>query len=74
MSSIVIRTHIDSENLYLSALKAMIGKDVQITVQEADSHPQCEAESKDYSPLKDIAGRVAIDPEAYKELRAAEMI
>jgi hypothetical protein len=74
MSSIVIRTHIDSENLHLPALKAMIGKNVEIIVNETDSSPASALSPKDYTPLLDIAGRVSIDPEAYKELREAEMI
>ena len=75
MSSIIIRTHIDSENLCLPALKAMIGKNVEIIVSETDAHSSASIQSpKDYTPLIEIAGRVSIDPKAYKELREAEMI
>jgi hypothetical protein len=75
MSSIIIHTHIESENLCLPALKAMIGKNVKIIIQETEVFPSTSNQStKDYTPLLEIAGRVSIDPEAYKELREAEMI
>jgi hypothetical protein len=71
MSSIIIRTPIESETLCLPALKAMIGKNVEIIVHETDAPSSANFQSpKDYTPLIEIAGRVSIDPEAYNACSA----
>jgi hypothetical protein len=71
MSAIHIRKHLDSETLYLPELKPLIGKTVEITVVEEPTTP-----SKDdpYAAFFDLAGKDAVDPEAYKQLRDASMI
>ena len=73
----VIRVHrrIDSETLQLPELREFIGKEVDILVlEEPPSGAQQSVGGWDYSALARIAGQDIIDPEAYKELRAASMI
>ncbi len=73
----VIRVHrwVDSETLQLPELREFIGKEVEILVLEEPLSPaQQAAGGRDYSALARIAGQDLIDPEAYKELRAASMI
>ena len=73
----VIRVHrcVDSETLQLPELKELMGRKVEILVlEEPSSPPPQSAGKRDYSALSQIAGRDLIDPEAYKELRAASMI
>jgi len=35
MSSIRIRTHVDSENLHIPELRSFVGQDVEITIQSS---------------------------------------
>jgi len=73
----VIRVHrwVESDTLQLPELKEFIGKEVEILVLEQSPSPaQQTAGGRDYSALARIAGQDMIDPEAYKELRAASMI
>ncbi len=73
----MIRVHrrVDSETLRLPELKEFIGKQVQILVLEEPSAPPPQsARQRDYSALARIAGEDLIDPDAYKELRAASMV
>lgn len=73
----VIRVHrcIESDTLQLPELKDLIGKEVVILVLEEPSSPLRRPEGgRDYSALAQIAGQDLIDPEAYKQLRAASMI
>ena len=73
----VIRIHrcVDSDTLTLPELREFIGKEVEILVLEEPSSPSQESrERRDYSALAGIAGQDLIDPEAYRELRAASMI
>ena len=59
----------------LPELREFIGKQVEIlVVEEASPPPRQPAEQRDYSALAQIAGQDLIDPEAYKELRAASMV
>jgi histidinol-phosphate/aromatic aminotransferase/cobyric acid decarboxylase-like protein len=75
MHAIRIQRHIDSETLQLPELKELIGKDVEIVVLAEPNAPlQSSTEKQDYSALAQIAGQDLIDPEAYKELRAASLI
>jgi hypothetical protein len=71
MSAIHIRKHLDSDTLHLPELKPLIGKTVEITVVEESG-----AASKEdpYAAFFDLAGQDVVDPEAYKQLRAASMI
>ena len=73
----VIRVHrrVDSETLRLPELKGLIGKEVEILVlEEPPSLARPAAGERDYSALARIAGQDLIDPETYKDLRAASMI
>ena len=75
MRAIRIHRCIDSETLQLPELKELIGKEVEIVVlEEPNSPPRQSAEKRDYSALAQIAGQGLVDPEAYKNLRAASMI
>jgi len=75
MHAIRIHRYINSETLQLPELKELIGKDVEIVVlEEPTSPPRQSTEKRDYSALAHIAGQGLIDPEVYKELRAASMI
>jgi hypothetical protein len=72
-----IRVHrcVESETLQLPELREFIGKEVEILVLEEPPSPsQHAAGERDYSALARIAGQDMIDPEAYKELRAASLI
>ena len=75
MRVIRVRRRVDSETLQLPELRELIGKDVEILVLEEPSTAAGAAEGeRDYSALARIAGQDLIDPDAYKELRAASMI
>ena len=75
MHAIRIHRCVDSETLQLPELKELIGKDVEIVVlEEPTSPPRQSTEKRDYSALAHIAGQDLIDPEVYKDLRAARMI
>ena len=73
----VIRVHrcVESDILHVPELKELIGKEVEILVlEEPSSQAKQPMGTKDYSALSQIAGLDMIDPEAYKELRAASLI
>jgi hypothetical protein len=73
----VIRVHrcVESDTLRLPELREFIGKNVEILVlEEPQSQSGQAAGGRDYSALARIAGQDMIDPEAYKELRAASLI
>lgn len=75
MHAIRVHRYIDSETLQLPELKELIGKDVEIVVLEEPTLPPAQSTEKpDYSALAHIAGQDLIDPEVYKDLRAASMI
>ena len=74
MRVIRVRRRVDSETLQLPELRELIGKDVEILVLEEPATPGASAAARDYSALARIAGQDLIDPDAYKELRAASMI
>ncbi len=65
-----IRKHLDSETLHLPELRPLIGKTVEIVVNEDSTAP---VEPGDYSALRDLLNRDVIDPDAYKRLRAGSM-
>lgn len=67
-----LRKRLDSDTLHLPELRPLIGKTVEITVEE---QPQpAETGATPYDAFFALAGTGIIDPEAYKELRAASMI
>jgi hypothetical protein len=75
MHAIRIRRCIDSETLRLPELKGLVGKEVEIVILEEPTLPLRQStEKRDYSALARIAGQGLIDPEAYNDLRAANMI
>ena len=75
MQVIRVRMHLDSETLRLPELKDLIGKDVEIVVMVQTPEPtRGSSEKKDYSALAEVAEKDLIAPEAYKEIRAANMI
>jgi hypothetical protein len=72
MNTIRIRKQINSDILHLPGLLPLIGHTVEIVIQQV---PQAvPAAENDWRPIFDLAGKDLIDPEAYKELRAASMI
>jgi len=67
MDVIRIRTRIDSETLHLPELRPLIGKAVEIVVQEAPSaQPAREA---DWEAFFAAAGNELVDPEVYQRYR-----
>ncbi len=75
MRTIRVRRCVDSETLELPELRQFIGKEVEIVVLEGvPSRATGPVEKRDYSALLQIAGQDLIDPDAYKEIRAASMI
>ena len=72
MQAIRIHKQIDSETLHLPELKAMIGKKVEIIVLEESA--ELVKDEDPWDGLYELAGKDVVDPEAYKQLRAASMI
>jgi hypothetical protein len=72
----VIRIHkrLDSDTLHLPELKELIGKQVRITVVEEVETSQSPKAGSRYDAFFELAGKDVVDPEAYKQLRAASMI
>ena len=64
-----LHKHLDSETLHLPELRPLIGKTVEIIVQEEPEPP-----ADPYAALFDLAGKGAVDPEAYKALREASRL
>jgi hypothetical protein len=73
MQAIRVHRYIDSETLQLPELRELIGKEVEIVVLEEPAETSSTGR-RDYSALDEIAGKDLIDPEAYRENRAASMI
>jgi len=71
MNAIRIHKKIESENLHLPELKPLIGKTVEIIVQE---EPVAAPTSNPYEAFFALAGQDVVDPEAYKRLRAASQL
>jgi hypothetical protein len=75
MRAIRIHRRVDSETLRLPELRELIGKEVEIVVLEEPAPASRQPVGRrDYSALAQIAGQDLIDPEAYKEFRAASII
>jgi hypothetical protein len=60
----------EQEAAYFSAGR----EEFERQVEESSAPLQRPRERRDYSALAQIAGQGLVDPEAYKELRAADMI
>jgi hypothetical protein len=72
MNAIRIKRKIDSETIHLPELKPFFGREVEILILDEASSSTSEVDR--WKPLFDIAGNDLIDPDAYKELRAASMM
>lgn len=68
MGPIRIRKHVVSETLHLPELKPLIGKDVEILVQEENNG------GRDLTPLFDLAGNIDLDDAACRDLRRISTI
>lgn len=74
MRAIRVRRCVESETLELPELREFIGKEVEIVIlEDSPSRATQPSAKRDYSALERIAGQDLIDPDAYKELRAASM-
>jgi hypothetical protein len=69
MTVIQVTKQIDSEHLDLPELRAFIGKEVSITIEEAAPRPSADR----WQALKSVAGRDLIDPDIYRQQRAFEV-
>ena len=74
MNAIRIHKQIDSETLHLPELKSLIGKTVEILILEETAAPPRTCASSPYDALFELAGHDVVDPEAYKQLRAASTL
>lgn len=72
MSTLRIHKKIDSETLHLPELKGWIGKSVEIIVVEEPAPGS--GQPSPYDAFFALAGKDVVDPDAYKQLRAASMI
>jgi hypothetical protein len=73
MNAIRIRKKLDSATLHLPELLPLVGRTVEIIVLD-EGAPGAEAPSTRYDAFFELAGKDAVDPEAYKQLRDASMI
>jgi hypothetical protein len=71
MNAIHIRKHLDSDTLHLPELKPLIGKTVDIIVQE---QTPAQSEKSPYDAFFALAGQDVVDPDAYKRLRTISTI
>jgi hypothetical protein len=71
MTIIHIRTQLESDTLHLPELKPLIGKTVEITVREEMAGSQGPSP---YDAFFALAGEDAVDPNAYRQLRAASTL
>jgi hypothetical protein len=75
MQIIRVCAHLDSDTLRLPELKDFVGKDVEILmVIKSPNAVGQPGGPKDLSALAALAGHDLVDPDAYKEIRAASMI
>jgi hypothetical protein len=65
-----VRMRLESETLYLPELAPLVGKDVEIVINE---QPSAEG-GLTGRRLLELAGRDLVDPEAYKQLRGRSTI
>jgi hypothetical protein len=74
MNAIRIHKKLDSDTLHLPELQALVGKTVEIIVLEENGVPAEATPPSRYDAFFALAGRDVVDPDAYKQLRAASMI
>ncbi|MGO8745759.1 MAG: hypothetical protein ACLQNE_07195 [Thermoguttaceae bacterium] len=74
MNALRIRKWIDSETLHLPELKGMMGREVEIIVLDEAEMPNPVGTASPYDAFFRLAGKDVVDPEAYKQLRAASLI
>lgn len=74
MSVLKIKKHVDSETLYLPELHRFLGKQVEITIADLASSETQESPKSLWDVLYELAGKDMVDPDAYKQVRAASMI
>ena len=67
MNAVRVRKHVDSDTLHLPELRPMIGKDVEIIVIEDSEAPRNAA--PDVQKLRELAGQIDFDYEAFEQLR-----
>jgi len=70
MITIHLRKQIDSDTLHLPELKPLIGKTVEIIVRE---QTPTTPGANPYDGFFALAGQNVVDPDAYKQLRAASL-
>jgi hypothetical protein len=70
MKVIRLHKHLESETLYLPELKPLMGKNVEIIVREET--PTVPGRCP-YDALFALARQDVVDPDAYKQLRAASI-
>lgn len=66
MTTIQIRKRLDSETLHLPELRPLLGKTVEITVQEQPASPATE---EDWKAFFEAAGTDLVDPDVYRQYR-----
>jgi hypothetical protein len=76
MTTIRIRKKVESETLILPELRALIGKDVEITVTEASAIPQVTPGTGDFAALPALAEeiRAEYDFDAFREQREYDLL
>jgi hypothetical protein len=74
VNAIRIRTKLESHTLHLPELQALVGKTVEIIVLEESGASAEPRPVSRYDAFFALAGRDVVDPDAYKQLRAASMI
>ena len=74
MNAIRIRKKLDSDTLHLPELQSLVGKTVAIIVLEENGVLDEQRLPNRYDAFFALAGHDIVDPDAYKQLRAASMI
>ncbi|HKI30747.1 MAG TPA: hypothetical protein VKA46_02560 [Gemmataceae bacterium] len=74
MNAIRIRKKLDSDTLHLPELQSLVGKTVEIIILEENGVLPEQRPTSRYDAFFALAGHDVVDPDAYKQLRAASMI
>jgi len=74
VNAIRIRKKLESVTLHLPELQALVGKTVEIIVVEENGAAAEQQPPSRYDAFFALAGHDVVDPDAYKQLRAASMI
>ena len=72
MNAIRLKRHLDSATLHLPEIQPLIGKDVEIIILD-DSIAPPNGQSK-YDAFFALSGQDVVEPDAYKQLRAASIL